>query len=209
MAKRYGMVIDLRKCVGCRSCQVACKVENFVPPGVFFSRVLLQERGKYPYARLEFIPVQCNHCANAACVKVCPTGATSQRAEDGIVTVDATKCIGCRYCMMACPYRQRFYLAYNPPKKTYFPAGPTPYELMGRKLRKYSPGTVVKCDFCVAAGRLDKGLEPACVATCTAKARTFGDLNDPESEVSRLITTKGGFQLLAEKGTDPSIYYIR
>jgi Fe-S-cluster-containing dehydrogenase component len=208
MAKRYGMVIDLKRCVGCRSCQVACKATNFTPPGVFFSRVLLQEKGKYPYSKLDFVPVQCNQCQNPACVSVCPTGATSQRA-DGIVTVDAKKCIGCRYCMIACPYRQRFYLPIRPKKRTYFPAGPTPHELQGKKTRDYAAGTVIKCDFCLDAGRLDKGLEPACVQTCISKARYFGDLNDPESEVSQLIITRGGFQLLPGVGTDPSIYYLR
>lgn len=208
MAKRLGMVIDLKRCVGCRSCQVACKAENFTPPGVFFTRVLLQERGKYPYAKLDFIPVQCNHCKDPACLKVCPTGATSQR-EDGIVTIDHTVCIGCRYCMMACPYRQRFYRSFRPNQPTYFPVGPTLHEKRGAKARNFQTGTTIKCDFCVEAGRLDRGLEPACVATCISKARYFGDLNDPESEVSRLITSKGGFQLLPEEGTDPSIYYLR
>ena len=208
MAKRYGIVIDLKRCVGCRSCQVACKATNFSPPGVFFSRVLLQEKGKYPYAKLDFVPVQCNQCNNPACLDVCPTGATSKR-EDGIITIDPQKCTGCRYCMIACPYRQRFFLSSPPNKRTYFPAGPTPYESMGNKVRNYLTGTVIKCDFCVGSGRLDKGLQPACVETCISKARYFGDLNDPKSEVSRLILSRGGFQLLPGEGTDPSVYYLK
>lgn len=203
---RKGMVIDLKKCVGCQSCTSMCKLENFTPPGVFFTRVLTKEYGKYPAVRKEFWPVLCNHCADPACVSVCPTGASAKR-DDGIVTVDAKKCIGCRYCMIACPYRVRFYL---PPGKDgrrhYFKEGPTPYELYGEKVKDYQPGTVIKCDLCVS--RQEKGLQPACVATCSSKARYFGDLDDPDSEVSRLIAAKGGFQLLPEKGTDPSVYYL-
>jgi len=197
------MVIDLKRCVGCQACTIACKVENFTPLGVFLARVLTKEYGEYPSVRREFWPVLCNNCADPACVKVCPTGATLQR-EDGIVTIDAQKCIGCRYCMMACPYRVRFFLAR---KESYFSTGPTPYESFGEEHKDYQTGTTVKCDFCL--DRVDKGLEPACVRVCPAKARYFGDLNDPESEVSRLITLRGGFQLLPEKGTDPSIYYLR
>ncbi len=198
---RYGMVIDLKKCFGCRSCMVACKAENFTPPGVFFTRVLVQEVGKYPEARMLFVPVQCNHCKEPPCASVCPTGATIQ-GEDGIVTIDANKCIGCRYCMMACPYRVRFYLS----KKRTYHESPTPHEAFGQKARDYQERTVIKCDFC--AHRVRDGRDPACVATCVSRARYFGDLDDPESEVSRLIATRQGFQLLPEKGTDPSIYYL-
>ena len=200
---RYGMVIDLKRCVGCRACMLACKVKNFVPPGIFFTRVLTRAFGKYPYSGIEFIPVQCNNCADPMCAKVCPTGSTSQR-EDGIVEVDNNKCIGCRYCMIACPYRVRFFYSRQ---QTYFPVGTTPYESFGKEHKAYQTGTTMKCDFCLH--RVEKGLEPACVVTCPAKARYFGDLNEPESEVSRLIFSRSGFQLLADKGTDPSIYYLR
>lgn len=199
---RYGMVIDLRRCTGCYSCMVACKAENFTPPGVFFTRVLTEELGKYPHAKMLYVPVQCNQCKDPACLKVCPTGATAQ-GEDGIVTIDANKCIGCRYCMIACPYRVRFY---NAKRQTYYPS-PTPHEEFGFKARDYQDGTVIKCDFCTH--RIKDGLEPACVITCLSKARYFGDLDDPESEVSRLIATRSGEQLLADKGTDPSIFYLR
>jgi len=181
---------------------VACKAENFVPPDVFFSRVLAQEMGKYPSAKILYIPVQCNQCKDPACVDVCPTGAT-RREEDGIVTVDPNKCVGCRYCIIACPYRVRFFLD---KKRTYFDT-PTPYEEQGYRARDYQEGTVIKCNFC--AHRVREGREPACVQTCNSKARYFGDLDDPESEVSQLIATRGGEQLLAEKGTDPSVYYLR
>ena len=199
---RYGMVIDLEKCWGCQSCTVACEAENFVSPGVFFNRVLVEEIGKYPSAKMQFVPVQCNHCVDAACVKVCPTGAT-RKEEDGIVTIDPNKCIGCRYCIVACPYRIRFFLS---KKETYTPDA-SPHEQMGSRARDYQEGTVIKCDFC--ADKVRQGLEPACVSTCVGRARFFGDLDDPTSEVSRLIATRGGTQLLVEKGTDPSIFYLR
>jgi Fe-S-cluster-containing dehydrogenase component len=198
---RYGLVIDLRKCAGCYSCMAACKAENFTPPGVFFTRVLVNENGKYPNARWQFIPVQCNHCENPACAAVCPTGATSKK-ENGIVTIDPNKCMGCRYCIVACPYRVRFYVN---KRDTYYKAA-TPFEAFGFRARDYQEGTVIKCDFC--SHRLEQGLEPACVATCTSRARYFGDLDDPDSEISRLITANRAYQLLAEKGTNPSVYYI-
>jgi len=198
---RYGLLIDLRKCVGCYSCMVACKAENFTPAGVFFTRVLVEEMGKYPNARWQFVPVQCNHCKDPACVSVCPTGATSQRA-DGIVTIDADQCMGCRYCVIACPYRVRFYLD---KRDTYYDT-PTPHEAFGFRARDYQEGTVIKCDFC--SHRIEQGLDPACVATCPSRARYFGDLDDPESEVARLIAAHGAHQLLADKGTDPSVYYV-
>lgn len=200
---RYGMVIDLQKCFGCRACMVACKAENETQPGVFFTRILTEEVGEYPYAQMQFLPIQCNQCEDAACVTVCPTGAT-RKESDGIVTVDADKCVGCRYCIVACPYRVRFFLG---KKKTYYKSGPTPYEEYGEATRDYQKGTVVKCDFC--AHRVRDGSEPACVAACLGRARYFGDLDDPASEVSRLIARRGGRQLLAEKNTDPSIFYLR
>lgn len=201
---RYGMVIDLKRCVGCNACVVACKAENFTPPGTFFTRVLTREYGDFPATMKEFWPILCNHCADPACVKACPTGATSQR-EDGIISIDYHKCVGCRYCMMACPYRVRFYFSRR--ENYYGDGGSTPYEELAGKIKDYQTGTVIKCNFCL--DRVEKGLEPACVRTCITGARKFGDLNDPNSEVSILIRSRGGFQLLPEKGTDPSVYYLR
>lgn len=213
---RWGIVIDLKRCVGCYSCVVACKEEHFLPPGIFWNRVLVTQKGTYPAVTKEILPILCNHCKEAPCVKVCPTGATTRR-EDGIVVVDGDKCVGCRYCIMACPYQQRTFLKEYTP---YFKGnGYTPPEELGRQLYPLQERTVVKCNFCVERieGGLKKGLTPgvdpeatpACVIACPAEARYFGDLDDPESEVSRLIREKKGTPLAPEFDTDPAVYYLR
>ena len=214
---RWGMVIDMHRCIGCYSCVVACREEHFVPRDIYFNRVLITEKGKYPTVQKITMPVQCNHCKEAACVKVCPTGATTQR-YDGLVLVDEKKCVGCGYCAVACPYQQR--TRYDNPKSEYFPGqGLTPYEKLGKQLYPYKPGTVLKCTFCVE--RLDAGIKkglkpgidreatPACVITCPTVTRTFGDLDDPISEVSRLIAERKALPLHPEFDTEPSAYYIR
>ena len=210
---RWGMVIDLTRCIGCYACMMSCKQEHFLPPGIFWGRLIIGEVGQYPTVRKYNLPVLCNHCKEAACVAVCPTGATVKR-EDGIVTVDYDKCIGCRYCVVACPYQQRTYLA----KITeYYPGqGLTPYEEAGSD--RYQTGVTVKCNLCVERidGGLKKGLKPgvdeaatpACVMVCPAKARYFGDLDDPRSEVSRLIKERNGRPLHPEFGTEPSVFYL-
>ncbi len=200
---RHGMVIDLKRCIGCYSCVVVCKAENVTPPGVFWSRVLQKEEGQYPTTRLTFFPVLCNHCQEPRCRDICPTGATVKE-EDGRVSINYDICIGCRACMMACPYNARSY--WGKPKDTmYFPDGTNPYEQAG--LQEYQRATVQKCNFCYEK-RVSKGLEPACVMSCPTKARTFGNLDDPRSEISLLIRERRGSQFLAELGTDPSVYYI-
>jgi Fe-S-cluster-containing dehydrogenase component len=210
------MIIDLRKCVGCYSCMISCKQEHFLPPGVFWNRIIVGETGNYPAVSKQMYPVLCNHCTEAACVKACPTRATTRR-EDGIVIVDYAKCVGCRYCLIACPYQQRTFYADD--EKEYYPGqGLTEYEVIGRELYPLEKGTVMKCNFCVE--RIDEGIKkglrpgidreatPACVIACPTEARVFGDLDDPNSEVSRKLLEEKGVQLHPEYGTDPSVYYI-
>ena len=150
-----------------------------VPLGVWNAWVKEVEVGEYPNVKRHFLPRLCNHCQNPPCVKVCPTTASHVR-EDGIVQVDGDKCISCKLCISACPYNARY----------------------------THPDTHVaaKCNFCIH--RVDKGLEPSCVNGCPMKARTFGNLNDPESEVSKLIIQEGAITLKSELGPQPSVYYI-
>lgn len=198
---RWGMVIDLKRCIGCYGCQLSCKAEHGTPPGVFFARLLKQEEGHYPTVRQLFLPVLCFHCDDPPCVDVCPTEA-SFKWPDGIVDIDAEKCVGCRACMMACPYTQRYF--YDE-EQYYFPGnGATPYEKA--RSQRHQTGVVMKCNFC--RDRVIAGKEPACVANCPAVARYFGDLDDPTSEVSRLIKERGGYTLHPELGTGPAVYYL-
>ncbi len=199
---RYGMVIITSRCVGCDACMIACKQANATPPGVFWTRVYTAERGTYPRAELTFLPALCMHCKNPACVAACPTGASS-RNEKGVVSVDKSMCIGCRSCMAACPYNAR-YFNFGAPASYYPEKGLTPYEQA--RLGDHVSGTVGKCDFCQA--RVAAGEQPACVQTCITGCRVFGDLDDPASEVSRLIVEQGAQPLHPELGTEPSVYYI-
>ncbi len=173
------MVIDLRRCFGCHACSVACKAEQDVPLGYFKSWVVVSEKGTFPDVKRDFVPVLCNHCDRPPCVEACPTKATRQR-RDGIVTQDDNLCIGCKYCMQACPYAVK----YSDPVLE----------------------TAQKCDFCLH--RVEQGMLPACVNTCNARARIFGDLNDPDSAVSRLIATNAVQTLRPAMGTDPHVFYI-
>jgi Fe-S-cluster-containing dehydrogenase component len=208
---RYGMVINLQQCFGCGSCVMGCRDENVTPPGVWWATLQVQETGKYPNARITNLPLLCMHCENAPCVDVCPTGASYKRA-DGIVLVDQDKCIGCKYCIQACPYGARHFIERI---DNYYPlVGPTPVEQFARSnlVDKVNPhadhqiGTVEKCTFCEP--RLANGQEPACVKNCPFYARVFGDLDDPNSDVAKLIAEKHAVQLKPEYGTNPSVYYV-
>jgi tetrathionate reductase subunit B len=177
--KRWVMLIDLRKCVGCQACTVACKFENNIPEGSFRTWVPDVEIGVYPEARRAFLPRLCNHCERPSCIEVCPADATWQR-KDGIVEIDYDKCWGCGSCVNACPYDARFI---NPVTKT-----------------------ADKCTFC--SQRVDQGLLPACVETCIGGARQFGDLNDPNDPVARQIKTGAVQTLKPSTGNQPRVFYI-
>ncbi|HWT80088.1 MAG TPA: 4Fe-4S dicluster domain-containing protein, partial [Candidatus Methylomirabilis sp.] len=197
---KYVMVIDLRRCVGCNACTVACKQENATPPGVFWTRVRQYEVGSYPQGRMRFLPMGCMHCQEAPCLESCPTGATSRR-PDGPVLIDAVKCIGCQYCIMACPYEARTFND-GKPREYFAGQGLTRVE---ETAARQTQGTVEKCTFC--AHRLDEGKEPACVATCPAEARVIGDLDDKESKVARLVATGLAKPRLEELGTRPLVFF--
>ncbi|MCU7801749.1 MAG: 4Fe-4S dicluster domain-containing protein [Candidatus Thiodiazotropha sp. (ex Lucinoma borealis)] len=202
---RMGMVFDLKRCIGCNACVIGCKQENSLPDGVFFTKTLSEDYGVYPSVKRVYIPTLCNHCEDAPCEKVCPSGATYTR-DDGIVMVDDEKCIGCGSCAVACPYDQRSQVSKDMLDRGLFGEGQlTDFEKQGYD--RFTPGTVIKCDFC--SNRVDAGLDPACVVTCPTNARIFGDFDDPDSKPNRVMRERGGGQApLAEKNTKPKVYYI-
>ncbi len=182
--KRYGMVIDMRKCIGCQACTVSCSMENLPPIGQFRTTVLQYEvdsKDNPAPSAMVSLPRLCNHCDNPPCVPVCPVQATFQRT-DGIVLVDNKRCVGCGYCVQACPYDARFI--------------------------NHETQTADKCTFC--EHRLEVGLLPACVESCVGGARIIGDLNDPSSTISRTIAEhRSNIKVLKpEMGTAPNVFYI-
>ena len=203
---RYGMVIDLKRCYGCYACVMACKTANHTPPGVLWARLLQGEVGSYPNVVRQTLPVLCMHCDEPSCMEVCPTGAT-QKLDNGIVIVEKDKCMGCKYCIMACPYGARYSVE---EWESYFPEGLplTPYEEFTRAAfeEKSGVGVATKCDFCL--DRISEGKNPSCVEACPANARIFGDLDDPNSEVSILIKKERGQVLNPELGNKPKVYYL-
>jgi phenylacetyl-CoA:acceptor oxidoreductase subunit 1 len=208
---RWAMVADLERCVGCQTCVAACRHTNATSPAVQWRKVLDVEAGNFPNVSRTFVPVGCQHCEDPPCMHVCPTTATRQRA-DGIVTIDYDICIGCAYCDVACPYQARFKIdelqfAYD--------TGPMQNETEREDLRML--GVAQKCTFC--SDRIDFGLEndltpgldpratPACVNSCIADALHFGDIDDPNSNVSRLLREQKHFRMHEELGTAPGFYY--
>lgn len=178
---RHGMVVDLRKCIGCQACTVACIMENDVPEDAFRTHVSVYEilrEGKDPATAM--LPRLCNHCEDPACTPVCPVSATFKDKTSGEVLVDATRCVGCGYCVQACPYDARF---------------------INSETR-----VADKCTFCIH--RTSAGLLPACVETCVGGARNFGDLNDPDSVVSKLLAEHETAVLRPDMNTHPNVYYI-
>ncbi|WP_431854984.1 4Fe-4S dicluster domain-containing protein [Azospirillum sp.] len=209
---RYVMVVDLRRCVGCQTCTAACKVTNATMPGVQWRRVVDMEVGTFPDVQRVFTPVGCQHCSDPPCMEVCPSTATGKRA-DGIVTIDYDLCIGCSYCMVACPYEARYKV-----DKPAWAFGDTPTEVEKRRYDPRMIGVAQKCTFCVDTidDGLSKGLTPgvdpdatpACVNSCISGAMQFGDIEDPDSNVSKLLRENSHFRMHEEQGTNPGFYYL-
>ncbi len=176
---RYAMAIDTKKCVGCSDCVVACQIENNVPIGYARDWIVEVVAGEYPVnLELELRSERCNHCDNTPCVRCCPTGA-SHIVDGGIVLVNHIECIGCGACIQSCPYDARY---------------------------SHPEGYVDKCTFC--EHRLKEGLKPACVAVCPTKCMYFGDLDDVNSEIAKVVSSRKWKTLAPEAGTDPKIYYL-
>jgi molybdopterin-containing oxidoreductase family iron-sulfur binding subunit len=210
--RKWVMVIDLRKCSGCDACTIACKAENQLPPGVVYRPVVQEEVGTYPNVRRRFLPRPCMQCEKPPCTPVCPVGATWRR-RDGVIAIDYEKCIGCRYCLTACPYSARttdkgeFYTDTTPARQPYEEQVSPEYNAGFRRADGGSPiGNARKCHFCLH--RLEAGQLPACVTSCIGHATFFGDANDPTSLIAELIGRPEARRLKEELGTQPRVYYL-
>lgn len=206
-AQRLGFVVDTARCIGCWTCAVACKIENNIPVNNWWNRVLTvggenldTPAGTYPELSMDFYTIACQHCENPACTRVCPVEATYKDTETGTVHQDYSRCIGCRMCIAACPYTGVRSFNWKEPEQ-YFE-----FAMGAADSPTHEKHVVEKCNMC--AHRLASKGEPACINACPAYARYFGDLNDPKSEVSKLIASRKYKQLLPERGTNPSVYYL-
>ncbi len=209
---RYVMTADLNRCVGCQTCTAACKHTNATPPEIQWRKVLDVEMGEFPDVERIFMPVGCQHCADPPCMHVCPSQATAQR-DDGIVTIDYDLCIGCGYCMVACPYDARYKV-----DEARFAYGKKPSLTEALRHDEGRLGVAQKCTFC--ADRIDEGTAkgltpgvdpeatPACVNSCIANALQFGDIEDENSNVSELLAENTYFQMHEELGTETGFYYL-
>jgi Fe-S-cluster-containing dehydrogenase component len=220
--RRWVMVIDVRKCVGCSACTVGCVAENKLPPGVVYRPVMQEEVGTYPRTTRRFLPRPCMQCDDPPCVSVCPVGAT-KKGKSGVVTIAYGECIGCRACLTACPYSARTfdsgrnYLDGTPLTApgaigarlagAYERAPAFEYGAAWRRADGKSPiGNARKCHFC--EHRLAAGVLPACATTCIGRATYFGDVNDPETLVAKLVGSSNVMRLKEEAGTNPRVFYL-
>lgn len=196
---QLAMLINLNRCIACNTCYIVCQRQNNVAPGVTRNRlVAFGPKGRYPLMHMQIVSVPCMHCDNAPCVRICPVQATYQR-EDGIVVQDDSKCIGCRDCMPACPYDARSY-------NKNLPFGGEPPRNANPAVPIRSKHTIEKCTFCIEL--IDSGeLMPYCVQFCPGQAMTFGDTEDPESDISKALKEYPIFTLRPEQNTRPRVYY--
>jgi molybdopterin-containing oxidoreductase family iron-sulfur binding subunit len=201
------MVIDKQRCIACTTCALACKIENNLPDSIWYNSIKNvggEERdspeGTYPNLKMSTYTLACQHCAAPACIAVCPVEAIIKRESDGLVVQDNENCIGCKLCVDACPYAGvRTFIEDEPIYHVDFAVGDV-------DAPSHTINTVEKCTFCIH--RVDRGEQPACIEVCPGRARSFGDLNDPNSDVAKKLNARGHSQLLPEKGTEPSVYFL-
>ncbi|MDK7724663.1 4Fe-4S dicluster domain-containing protein [Slackia exigua] len=219
---KLGMAIDLDRCIGCRTCAAICKNHNSEPEGIWWNRVFTIGSNEHQVAyetasdgfQMDFMPLSCQQCENPSCVKVCPTGA-SYVNDDGVILIDYERCIGCRYCISACPYQVRQFNWQDPkPLKEmgedgYIYGWPLDYRDSGRLVytQNRPKGVVEKCTFC--AQYVAKGENPVCVHGCPMNARIFGDMEDPDSDINQYLEGRSFTRLKEENGTSPKVFYIK